>query len=766
MDANPILDCGGIWREAALEALDLQCADKAFVRCSDYQGIQFVKRLRALSDRMKRKAEVAAFFGRFEEAEQIYRDIDRKDLAIDLRTRLGDWQRVAELVRSGAGDDKTLQASYLKLGDHYAGRSRWSRAREFYDLAGDVEKRASCYYRLEDFDALEKLLSNLPERHPLLGELGRMFESVGLHTPAVDAYLRANEPKQAVDCCVLLNQWERAAEIAEDHGYQQIEGLLAKRSGQLLREGQKLLAVELYRRANRPTDAAKLLATIAEEVGVKNACPVRAKKLHVLAALEVERFRKKALDLTTTNGDIAQTTAATLDTLMTQDADSGTGAGRKIMDNAWRGAACYHYYCLAHRQLYDAQYVDAMKTSIRLSEYEDILPKVDIYSLVALSAYHAKDWYVCSKAFIKLETLDDPPQCDDEKEDYLEEIQKLAIDIFTDHAPGDKSPNNLDPCYFECLNMGVGYAACTKTGRPCSMGARSSARRAGTTPIESALDGANCCPLCHSAYPDERRPESRLNPCTQACRARGDVDPAWSRSVRPWGGDFVGNRLPIDLRRGRVAVRRRSLERSSRRGRRVQAAYRLQPTPATPSPLYIAAPRRAGCRASRPRDRSPRACAGRRAGRERRITKFRFRFQVYSLPNARLHASQRRALVLDGALAWSPTGSWAWFSGTPRKTLRLVEGSPLYIRGMDRHPSLECLCITYGQFIPAKSRSDALRLRWTARQGREKHGSRPRQTIKSRAARNGRRTTCNRRASRVSACFRGGSFASTSTWRC
>ena len=101
---------------------------------------------------------------------------------------------------------------------------------------------------------------------------------------------------------------------------------------------------------------------------------------------------------------------------MTQDADSGTGAGSKIMDNAWRGAACYHYYCLAHRQLYDAQYVDAMKTSIRLSEYEDILPKVDIYSLVALSrAYHAKDWYVCSKAFIKLETLDDPPQCDERR---------------------------------------------------------------------------------------------------------------------------------------------------------------------------------------------------------------------------------------------------------------------------------------------------------------------------------------------------------------
>ncbi len=34
---------------------------------------------------MKQKAEVAAYFKRFDEAETIYREIDRKDLAIDLR---------------------------------------------------------------------------------------------------------------------------------------------------------------------------------------------------------------------------------------------------------------------------------------------------------------------------------------------------------------------------------------------------------------------------------------------------------------------------------------------------------------------------------------------------------------------------------------------------------------------------------------------------------------------------------------------------------
>ena len=55
--------------ELALEKLDLGTAEKAFVRYSDYQGIQYVKRLRMLSDRMKQRAEIAVYFGRIDEAE-------------------------------------------------------------------------------------------------------------------------------------------------------------------------------------------------------------------------------------------------------------------------------------------------------------------------------------------------------------------------------------------------------------------------------------------------------------------------------------------------------------------------------------------------------------------------------------------------------------------------------------------------------------------------------------------------------------------------
>eukprot|EP00438_Fugacium_kawagutii_P031845 Skav220906 [mRNA] locus=scaffold1585:29666:48439:- [translate_table: standard] len=70
--------------EAALEQLEFSVAEKAFVRFEDYQGIQLVKRLRLLDDRVKQKAE---------------------DLAIDLRVRLGDWFRVIQLAH-GANEER------------------------------------------------------------------------------------------------------------------------------------------------------------------------------------------------------------------------------------------------------------------------------------------------------------------------------------------------------------------------------------------------------------------------------------------------------------------------------------------------------------------------------------------------------------------------------------------------------------------------------------------------------------------------------------
>ena len=67
-----------LWRtlgERCLQQLDLMTADKAFVSSQDYNGVQFVKRLRGLPDPALQQAEVAIYFRNFDEAERIYKSI-------------------------------------------------------------------------------------------------------------------------------------------------------------------------------------------------------------------------------------------------------------------------------------------------------------------------------------------------------------------------------------------------------------------------------------------------------------------------------------------------------------------------------------------------------------------------------------------------------------------------------------------------------------------------------------------------------------------
>ncbi len=61
---------------------------------------------------------------------------------------------------------------------------------------------------------------------------------------------------------------------------------------------------------------------------------------------------------------------------------------------------------------------------MRLQDYEDILPPKDIYSLIALTAYFNKFYGQCSRAFIKLETLQDVDA------NTLSQYQDLALSIF------------------------------------------------------------------------------------------------------------------------------------------------------------------------------------------------------------------------------------------------------------------------------------------------------------------------------------------------
>ena len=55
-DKNPHPRLWKLLANAALEDLELTIAEKAFVRCGDYYGVQLVKQLSAMPDKMKARA--------------------------------------------------------------------------------------------------------------------------------------------------------------------------------------------------------------------------------------------------------------------------------------------------------------------------------------------------------------------------------------------------------------------------------------------------------------------------------------------------------------------------------------------------------------------------------------------------------------------------------------------------------------------------------------------------------------------------------------
>ena len=186
-----------LWRllaEAALEdgsVEHLATAEAAYVRCKDYPRIQFTKRLARIQNETVRRGEVAAWFNNYDEAERLFLEVDRRDLAVALRKRLGDWFKVVQLLKSGGGgNDIEMEEAWNRIGDYYAENYNWEESVQYYEKGRNTEMLIEAYYHIEDYDKLENLVDSLQPNDKLLLRLGEMFASVGMGQQAVEAFVK------------------------------------------------------------------------------------------------------------------------------------------------------------------------------------------------------------------------------------------------------------------------------------------------------------------------------------------------------------------------------------------------------------------------------------------------------------------------------------------------------------------------------------------------------------------------------------------------
>lgn len=351
---------------------------------------------------------------------------------------------------------------------------------------------------LEDYNGLHNMVNSLPENHKLLPEIAAMFSSVGMSDQAVEAFIKCNRIKAAIDCCVHLNQWNTAIELAKTHNVREIDMLLAKYAQHLLEKKKVLDAISLYRKAGHFMDAAKLMFKIADEQMKSHKNPLIIKKMYVLGGLLVEQYHE-AMKLTSRAKGKNKQAASALAGFLEEDVSAMSDT--KIIDNAWRGAEAYHFYILAQRQLHDG-YVDAaMRTTLHLRDFEDVIDPVKTYSLLALASCANRAFNVCSKAFIKLESLESLPS--DQRQHY----EELAMEIFTKHTPKDLRANKVDcpNCGSQmpdwttvCPSCDTKYPTCIVTGRPILEYQFWMCSNCKHRALQSEITQRKSCPLCHA----------------------------------------------------------------------------------------------------------------------------------------------------------------------------------------------------------------------------------------------------------------------------
>lgn len=85
--------------------------------------------------------------------------------------------------------------------------------------------------------------------------------------------------------------------------------------------------------------------------------------------------------------------------------------------------------------------------ALHLRKYEDIIPAVEIYSLLALCSAASRAFNICSQAFIKLESLE---SLELQQQQLYED---LGLEIFTRHTPEDSRALEIDQFPDGCVHI-------------------------------------------------------------------------------------------------------------------------------------------------------------------------------------------------------------------------------------------------------------------------------------------------------------------------
>ena len=493
----------------ALEKLDFDTAQKTMLQTGDFEGLEFLKNVKNIEDDELKKAEILQYNSNYDEASNKYNQMNRNDLNLAMLMKLGKWDKVTDIMSKNDPNskDENLKMAYNNYADDLFEKKDYDNAEENYKKAGNIQGLTNVYFAKEDYEKAANMLDVIPEEDEYLEEVGDKFRKKGMCDEAVKAYMKHGNINKALETYIENKRWADAIELSSKNDFINMEQLTNKFSQELLRSGRKFDLVELYSKAHMRNEVNKYLNEIACDMRRIRLSPLLIKKIYVLAALELERYKALISDSQISDDHMHNSFSEELKNKEKNDKKDfnykySSKDIDKILFNQWRGAEAFHYYMLCQVQLYNKKFKEACKTVMRLTLYEKELGTEEVYRLIALCAYLNKCFKICSFALSILENLDTI------NKNRRLKYKELAESIFLKYGP-----KNIDEKFYKCENCnqlvseydvfckfcGHNFSGCVLSGSSIFDHNYFKCKQCHhkTKKLEVKKSPINNCPLCH-----------------------------------------------------------------------------------------------------------------------------------------------------------------------------------------------------------------------------------------------------------------------------
>lgn len=261
------LACLGVtdadWKKLALAATKkgvFRVAKNCFSKIQDLRGLELLDAAKLP------EADALAYSGKYQEAASVFVKNGQPELAIELFADLRQWDEAKTFAASSTIDTRDLvrrQAEWAEeVGD-------WATAADLYVSSKESMRAVRVLGDHDEIDKLAEIARNL-QGSDVLRECARYFLQVSRDDLAKDIFDKLGDSQSLLQLYVRNQQWKEALALADGRSDVSFEELYVPYAEFLAEHDRFDEALDAYRRARRPEEAARMMRQLTRNAVVEN----------------------------------------------------------------------------------------------------------------------------------------------------------------------------------------------------------------------------------------------------------------------------------------------------------------------------------------------------------------------------------------------------------------------------------------------------------------------------------------------------------------